>query len=42
MAKLTREIYSDSGAFGNNIELPPDADLQARVLALLGRRDRRQ
>jgi hypothetical protein len=41
MAKLTREIYSDSSAFGDDIELPQDADLQTRVLALLGRKDRR-
>ncbi|NQW16667.1 MAG: TIGR03086 family protein [Chloroflexi bacterium] len=37
VAELTREIYAESGAFGDNHVVSPNADLQTRVLALLGR-----
>ena len=36
-SELTRETFAESGAFGDNINVPADADLQTRVLALLGR-----
>ena len=32
------EMLKGSGAFGGDVEVPPDADLQTRLLALLGRR----
>jgi hypothetical protein len=31
-------MLKGSGAFGGDVEVPPDADLQTRLLALLGRR----
>ena len=37
VAELTREIYAESGAFGDDQGVDPSADLQTRVLALLGR-----
>ena len=37
VAELTRQIYAESGAFGDNQSVDPSADLQTRVLALLGR-----
>jgi len=37
VAELTREIYSESGAFDEDQGVDPSADLQTRVLALLAR-----
>jgi uncharacterized protein (TIGR03086 family) len=37
VAELTREIYAESGAFGDNQSVDQSADIQTRVLALLGR-----
>ena len=36
-AELTRELVAEGGAFGNNIDIPADADAQTRLLGLLGR-----
>ena len=33
------ELLKGSGMFGDDVEVPPDADPQTRLLALLGRRD---
>ena len=33
------ELLKGSGMFGADVEVPPDADSQTRLLALLGRRD---
>ena len=33
------ELLKGSGMFGDDVEVPPDADSQTRLLALLGRRD---
>ncbi|MDQ1402307.1 MAG: hypothetical protein QOG03_623, partial [Actinomycetota bacterium] len=32
------ELLQGSGAFGSDFEVPPDADAQTRLLAMLGRR----
>jgi uncharacterized protein (TIGR03086 family) len=32
------ELLKASGMFGSDVEVPPDADPQTRLLALLGRR----
>jgi len=37
VAELTREIYAESGAVGDNQAVSADAGLQDRVLSLLGR-----
>lgn len=34
------EVLAGSGAFATDVEAPPDADLQTRLLALFGRRPR--